>query len=255
MQGILFSIEAQDKFSNTFKKAQTEIQKTGNVAGKTKEEVDGLDKNFLNLSRGVGGLAGIFTNLIPAIGGVSTVIIGLYKGIEYCTKAAMEAEVVQVRFATALGLAGANQQTITFLTEYAGKLQTLTGVSDEAIKSAMALGSTMGLSGAEIQKAIKVALDLSAALGVDLNTAMRMLAKGAEGNREQIKRYIPSLGDLNLEAMSTAEILDLVGQKVEGMAQKMAETGQGSINKMKESFGDLAEIIGATFIPLVDVLS
>ncbi|NMC60968.1 MAG: hypothetical protein GYA51_16545, partial [Candidatus Methanofastidiosa archaeon] len=56
MAGLVFSIEAQDKFSNTFKKAQTEIQKTGNVAGKTKEEVDGLDKNFLNLSRGVGGL-------------------------------------------------------------------------------------------------------------------------------------------------------------------------------------------------------
>lgn len=255
MAGLVFSIEAQDKFSNTFKKAQTEIQKTGNVAGKTKDEISGLSKNFINLNNGIGGLAGSLTSIIPAIGGVSAVVTGLYKGLEYCTKAAMEAEVVQVRFATALKLTGANQQTITYLTNYAGELQNITGVSDEVIKSAMALGSTMGMNAIEIQKAIKVALDLSAALGFDLNTAMRMLAKGTEGNIEQLKRYIPSLGDLNLEAMNTAEILDIVGQKVEGMAEKMAETGTGSVNKMKESFGDLAEIIGTTFIPLIEAIS
>jgi len=255
MAGLVFSIEAQDKFSNTFKKAQTEIQKTGNVAGKTKEEVDGLDKNFLNLSKGVGGLAGNFTNLIPAIGGVSTVITGLYKGIEYCTKAAMEAEVVQVRFATALRLTGANEQVISYLDRYANELQNVTGVSDEAIKGATALASTMGISVIDMKKAISVALDLSAALGIDLNTAVRMLAKGTEGNIEQLKRYIPSLGDLNTEAMSTAEILDLVGQKVEGMSQKMADTAQGSAKILKENLGDLAETIGNVFLPLIQAIN
>lgn len=251
MAGLVFTIEAQDKFSPTFQKAQTELQKTENVVNKTDSETKKFGLSINDLQGGVGGLVNKFSTLIPTIGLVVGGLTAVVKGLSECTRAAIEAETVQVRFATALSLANVPENLINSLSLYATELQAITGVSDETIKSAMALGSTMGISAVDMQKAITVALDLSAALGVDLNTAMRMLAKGTEGNIEQLKRYIPALGDMNLESKSTAELLEIVGQKVDGMAEKMGETAKGSANKLKEAFGDLKETIGNSFLPVI----
>lgn len=252
MAGLIFNIEARDKFSNTLSKANTEIQKTGDVASQSTKK---LNFDINDLSGGVGGLTSKITGMIPGIGLAVAAIGGLVAGIKQCVNAAKEAEVSQVRFETALELIGANTTTINYLNDYALKLQNISGVSDEVIKDAMALGSTMGIETTYLDKATKVAMDLSAALGINLDTAMRMLAKGTEGNLEQLNRYIPSLGKLNLEAMDTAEILDTVGDKVDGMAEKMGNTAVGSSNKLKEAFGDLKESIGKNFLPAITAIN
>jgi len=255
MQGILFSIEAQDKFSPTFQKANGELNKLDKNVNQVNDTHKKFNLTTQDLQGGIGGLTAKFSSMVPAIGLTVAAITGLVAGIRQCVNAAKEAEVSQVRFETALELIGANTTTINYLNDYALKLQNISGVSDEVIKDAMALGSTMGIETTYLDKATKVALDLSSALGISLDTAMRMLAKGTEGNLEQLNRYIPSLGELNLEAMDTAEILDTVGDKVDGMAEKMGNTAVGSSNKLKEAFGELKETIGNNFLPAITAIN
>ena len=249
MENILFSIIAQDQFSPTFDKLKNKLNETEASNNKLAINNDKLNLSVSDLQGGIGGLISKFTSIAPVIGIAVTGIAALTKTITECTKAAIEAEAVQTRFNMALQLAEIPANIRAGYTQFATELQRISGVSDEVIKSAMSLGLTMGITSNDIFRATEVAMNLSAALGTDLSTAMRYVGQAMEGNLSTLGRYIPSLKELNTEGMSTSEILALIGGRVEGMSAAMGETAQGSLSRLKETFGDLKENIGSKFLP------
>ncbi|NMB83601.1 MAG: hypothetical protein GYA14_17475, partial [Ignavibacteria bacterium] len=98
MAGLVFTIEAQDKFSNTFKKAQNEIQKTGNITNKTDTETKKLSLTMQDLQGGVSGVISKFSSLAAGIGIAVAAISAMARGIAECVQEFAKAEVVQVRF-------------------------------------------------------------------------------------------------------------------------------------------------------------
>ena len=141
----------------------------------------------------------------------------------------------------------------------ASELQARSTYGDEEIIAQQAILAAMGLTEAQIRRTIQAATELSAALGMDLSSAVRNLGKTYGGLTGELGETIPALKDLSEEALRNGEAIDYVNEHYQGFAQTAAETGAGPLVQLKNKLGDLGEKIGTVLMPtfsaLVDVVS
>lgn len=140
---------------------------------------------------------------------------------------------------------GAN---LPILQELANEIQRTTTVADDMVLSMQSTATAMGISSMQMEETVKNAIGLSRAFNMDLVTATKAAAAAIQGKTELLSRYIPTLS----EAKTEEEKLALVqrGAAV-GYAQARAEAEEllGSIESMKNQFGDVAEIVGEAYAP------
>ena len=128
--------------------------------------------------------------------------------------------------------------------EYATSVQNTTTVSDEAVLSTAALIQQIArLSGQELQQATDAALDLSAALGIDLDSAARLVAKAAEGNVEAFKRYGIEIRKGKTDSESFANTLEALA-RFQGAAEAKTKTFAGATTQLSNTFNELQESFG-----------
>jgi len=223
-----------------------------------KEAVHNLTSGFNNLktgnitqgisliSSGLSGLTAAASKLFPIAGGIAA--IG--SAVASCVKEFGKAEVENVRFSNTLKSLGLEQYSQQF-NNFASKIQSISGVGDEVVKSVMNIGLQMGVSGKDIERFTKLAFDMSAAFGIDAKKAMEMLVKAQEGEVGQLTRMLPFLKDNIKEGMKFADVIGVIENRTKGASEAMGNTLQGSMSKLKESFGDLKENIGSVFVPAV----
>ncbi|MEM4260534.1 MAG: hypothetical protein QXG00_04820 [Candidatus Woesearchaeota archaeon] len=235
---------ATSKFDKQIKEATHNINagfqniKTGNVVSGIGQITSGI-KQFALSNPYVIAIAGSFALLA--------------KGISECVKEYTQAEQVQVRFEQTL-----RSLNLSIYTQYfnnlASIMQKITGISDEVVKDAIQVGLQMGISAKDMEQTIKTASDLSATFGIDLKSAVEMLAKAQEGETTQLTRLLPNLKDTIKNAKDYSEILGVIGDRVKGAAEAQGNTLAGSMNKLKQAFGDLKETIGSVFAPMLENL-
>ena len=103
-----------------------------------------------------------------AAGGVIVGALGL------CVKAAAESEKSEARLTAALKATGQYTPELkNKMLALSGQMQELAGVSDEAVTEAQSFGLQLGLSADQVAQLIPKVMDLSAATGIDMETAMR----------------------------------------------------------------------------------
>lgn len=166
------------------------------------------------------------------------------------TKAAMEQENADVRLAAALASIGENTaENREHLARFIGQLEDITGVSDEAIQSAVALLAQLGeLSGEGLENATQAALDLSAALGMDLQSAATLVAKAAQGNTAALSRYGIVLDEAIPKTERGAAALKLLEQRFGGAAEAAGTTLEKALSRIANSFDNLEQAIGKTVV-------
>lgn len=169
----------------------------------------------------------------------------------------IEAEKVQAQLAAALkSTAGAAGLTQGQLNDMAGALQRTSTLSDEAINSAQALLLTFTKIGKDVfPEAIEGALDMSAALGTDLQSATQQLGKalndplkgisalgraGVQFTEEQ-KGMIEALVETGRVADAQRIILGELETQFGGSAAAARDTLGGALEAAKHAFGDLLE--------------
>ena len=147
------------------------------------------------------------------VAGVAVAAIGAAVGAFIVTsvKAAAEAEKVAAQTAAVLASTGqAAGRTADQISDLAGELSFLSGVDDEVVQAgANILLTFTKIQGANFDKATAAALDLSVALGTDLNSASVLVGKalndpikgisalGRSGDRRQRSvelSRVPSVG-------------------------------------------------------------
>src|SRR3990167_5556847 len=138
------------------------------------------------------------------------------------------------------------------LRAYATELQKTTRFEDETIVSSIALLTSFGLQGEELKKTTRAALDLAQGLGVDLNTAAKMLGKAALGNTDVFSRYGIVIDDNIPKAKKFEAVLGQINGRFGGSAQAALETVNGKLENMSNRFGDLKETIGEKLLPVFD---
>ena len=136
----------------------------------------------------------------------------------------------------------------------ASELQALTGISDEAIVSAQTqLQGYLGQATASKQLTQSI-LDLATAKKIDLSSAAEVVGKAIDGNSAALKKMGVEVDENGTKQERLIEITEKLGQRFGGQAEA-ANKGLGSLNKMKESFGNLQEAIGERFAPIIEKVS
>lgn len=200
------------------------------------------------VSDGLGRMRGSLLAVTAAFAGLTAFVISSVKSF-------LESEDA----ANKLNLALKNQGIFTKdlsneMLAYAKQLQATTTFSDESIVRTEALLTTFGLAGKEIKQTTEAALNLSSAMGIDLNTASFLLGKAFQGQTEALARYGIKIDESIPKSERFAAVMDQVNHRFGGAAAAAAETTSGKIDILKNSFDDLKEEVGKAVIPVLQIL-
>lgn len=185
-----------------------------------------------------------------ALGSVmSNVVTSAYQSVSAAIKEgindAMEAEVAEMRLATAMKNTGEySEKNMQSLKNLASQLQKTTGTEDDAIIASMGLGKQLGLTNEEIEKLLPAVLDMSKGVGIDLETAMRMAARSSEGGANALSRWGIQLTEGTTEAERLDEVVTKLNEKFGGQAVAYLETNKGKMEALDTAWGNAKESAG-----------
>ena len=193
-------------------------------------------------------LTGAINKVGKAAGIASAAYIGA-KGLISAFSTVVEASARQEQAEKALEVALG--RTSKSLLDQASALQQVTTAGDEAIIEQQAFLGSLEFTEDQIKRIIPVALDLSAATGISLESAVRNTAKTFSGLAGELGELVPQLRELTQEEMKAGKAVEVLGELFEGQASKQAETLAGSLVQMSNAVGDAGEAIGSLLAPSV----
>lgn len=185
------------------------------------------------------------------VGKTAGTVLGLVSdGFGKAASEALEAEAATVGLANALKIAGDfSAEAIQEFETLASSIQRTTTVSDDAVLSAAALAKAYQLSNAEARNVVKVATDLSARLGIDLQSATEKVAKTMTGFVDRdLGRMIPGLKALSEQQLIAGNGLLLIQDRVRGSAAALTNSLGGALQQLKNNFNDVFEEFGKAVI-------
>jgi len=223
-----------------------------------------VGKTAQGTSGAIGGLTGKLIGMIDPVDMVIAGVTALAMYLKNATAAASESAQVDAKLGAVLKATGNSVRMSTDeFDDMATSLSKMTGIDDEAVKSAEAVMLTFRSIGEDVfPQAMQSAADMSAVMGQDLRSSVVQIGKalnepieGASALRRvgvqltdqqeaQIKTFMES-GDV-LKAQGV--ILQELQAEFGGAAEAVNEAGDGSEN-LKVAFGNLAEAIGGTLLP------
>lgn len=232
---IIIEIELDDgSIQKGFLKVEKSAEDSGRKIG------DNLGKGLSSFS--AGKLLAVGATIVAAFKGVTGTFDLLGDAIR---GAAAEADSIN-RLNTALSLTGKfSQETAQGLLDFSNNIQATTKFANDAVLEVSALIQTLGrLDEQGLKQATKSALDLSTALGIDVNTAATLVGKAANGNVEAFKRYGIEIQKGKTDAETFANALKTLESRFGGASEAASQTFTGSLTKLSNVFGDVLENIG-----------
>lgn len=160
--------------------------------------------------------------------------------------AAVESEKAITAFNRALARTGEFSQAATIsFQRFATQIQLSTGVADEAVLDVATRIQNLGsLTTSELQRATQATLDLSAALGIDLDSAATLVGKAATGNTSAFNKLGIEIRKGKDDAQTFANTLTTLESRFAGASAGALNTFSGSILSLSNGFGDILEEIG-----------
>ena len=217
------------------------------MSRRTTYEIVAKTKGFKKSEKQVGGLK-------MALGGLSRValkvggFVTLVDGSRRAAKAFATQELAVRKLGQALG------GSSTRLLEQAAALQKVSTSGDEAIIAQQAFLAAIGMPEDQIVDIIPVALDLAAATGLTLESAVRNTAKTFSGLAGELGELVPQVRELSPEAMKAGEAVKVMGELFGGAASTEAATLSGRLTRVGEVMGDIAENVGSKLALTIDGL-
>jgi hypothetical protein len=99
---------------------------------------------------------------------------------------------------------------------------------------------------------VQAAADVSAAMGITMDAAIRSLNKSFGGLTGELGELVPELQTLTKEQLKAGEGVDLIRRKFDGAAEAMAQTASGGLKQLGNAFGDLQETLGEQILTSMD---
>jgi hypothetical protein len=179
--------------------------------------------------------------LATAVGVVGSALFG-----KASIDAAIESERAVQAFNNALGRTGQfTQEASQRFQEFASGLQSSTGFADEAILGvATKIQNLAQLSAPELERTTKVALDLSKALGIDLEQAATLVGKAANGQVSAFTRLGIEIRKGRTDAETFDNALRTLEARFGGASAAALNTYAGATQNLSNSFGDIFEEFG-----------
>jgi len=155
----------------------------------------------------------------------------------------------------ALELQGANvAKESARLQAFAGDLQKLTGVGDEATLAFMKQASMLGVNADQLEDVTKASIGLAEVTGQSLEESLKSLRTAQEGNFSGFEEQLPQL-----KAMATAEeklayVTEMAAKGLEAKADA-SMTVSGMAERANGAIGDLMEMVGQLLAPIRILIS
>lgn len=146
---------------------------------------------------------------------------------------------------TALATAGTfSKEASQDLQDFASQLQSVTTVGDETTLEMIALGRAFTNTNEQAKDLVAAAAELSAATGIELESAVRNLGKSFSGLLGELGELVPQTRSLTAEQLKAGAAIDVISQRFGGSAQAQTRTFSGALQQLQNTFGDLLEEIG-----------
>lgn len=209
---------------------------------------DAATAGLESLGETLSGLKGKIAAVTAALAAVGAFI---YKSV----MAFGEQETAALRLNVALGNTGTSAEGASKrLQDLASALSKTTGFTDTAIVQMQAMLATMGFNEAAIAQMTPRVIDLSRALGVDLQTAAMSLGKSIEtGSTMPLKRMGLIVQDTTFKNYDFAGSMAVVDGRVKGMGEAFGKTTEGGMAKFHAALDRLWEDIGEKLAPAFNV--
>lgn len=151
---------------------------------------------------------------------------------------------------TALAITGKfSDETALSMQRFASQLQASSKFGDETVLAASALIQQLGnLDENGLKRATQAAADLSAALGIDLQSAAQLVGKAAAGEVGTLSRYGIAIERAGSKAETFARVLDTINAKFGGSARSEVNTFAGALAQLNNAVDDTKEEIGFLLI-------
>ena len=203
------------------------------------------------------GLVGSVANVTLAMQGLtksfSTVIrfakdVG--KAINECTEA-YKGQVIAER---ALDTAIQNNPFVTgesskALKEFASEMQRVSNYGDEELIPMMANLVSLGRTESETMQIMSVAMDMSAGMGISLDSAITQLNATLNGNIGRLGQQNAELKSLSEEELRSGRAVEILGEKFKGFSSATADTSK----QLQNIKGDFKEALGQFTLPSSDL--
>lgn len=190
-----------------------------------------------------------FASLAKTVGGVVAAAFSVRAIVNFFTTSAQMANLqieAENRLAAAIRANGKDvENTMSRYKNFAAQIQRTTVIGDDMTLSMLQLAESLRSKAPE--EAARMAIGLSKALGMDLNTATRAAVLAQNGNTIALSRYIPELRGAGTEAEKLAAIQRTVNSGME-IATSETETLAGKVKQLKNTWGDLREEIGKVIV-------
>ena len=203
-------------------------------AKRSKQELKGVEGGLTRLGKAAATAASAFF-----------AAKGLIKGFERIIQLAAEQELAERKLEVALG--GVSQG----LLDQASALQKVSMFGDEAIIGQQAFLASLKMSEEQIRDIIPVAIDLAAATGMSLESAVRNTAKTFSGLAGELGELVPQLRELTAEEMMAGEAVTVLNDLFGGKAAGEEGTLVFNSRQLDMALGDLGETFGDVFTPAV----
>ena len=213
-------------------------QYTDKGSKKAKKDLDGLTSTAKKLAGAFGVAFGI-----GAIKNFAVASIKAYAADEAAAKS-LELQLINT----------GNAFATKSVEDYIASLQKTFHVLDDNLRPAYQTLLTSTGSVLDTQKALNVALDVSAATGKDLQSVSQALAKGYNGQTTAIQRLGVGIDKATLASGDMNKILDILTGKFKGQASVAADTYQGKLNALAIASANVKEIIGKDLLDAISLL-
>ena len=200
------------------------------------------EKQIKGVSGALGGLAKQAGIAAAAYFGTTALLSGIRQSIDLFGK--QEIAEKKLRFA-----AGSSTQE---LIKQAQALQQTTRFGDEAIIAQQAYVKSLGISTEQTKEIIEASVDLAAAMGISLESAVMNTTKTLSGMQGELGEKLPAaFKNLTAEQLKAGEGIVFIREQFKGTAEEETQTLIGSLDQMSNAIGDAGEALGETLAPLI----
>lgn len=212
-------------------------------------------KDFVKGVAGAGSATDSFQGKLGSLAGTIGSAYAVDKVVEFSRAsidAATEDAAAQTVLATTLrNVVGATDDQVAATEDAIWALQDQTGVLDDELRPALATIVRSTKDTAEAQDLLRLAMDVSAGTGRDLETVSLALARAHDGNTTALGRMGVAVKDAEGNALSFSEVQANLNDMFGGQAAAAADTAAGKAAILSARYGDLQETIGAALLPIM----
>ena len=141
-----------------------------------------------------------------------------------------------------------NKEVVRIYDDMSKEMQLTTRYTDDQIRSAQELLTTMGVAPSKMRAAIEASVQLGIRTG-DVTSAAQVLGQAFEGNYKQLRRLIPQLKDAEKGQIDFNSVLKIIRENYGDTAQREMEGYIGEVDKLKKEWEDFGKDLGGMVVP------